>query len=235
MNYKTIISNLVAILFSLVFNCSLFAQNATENPPIIKATLKADITEINQVIADGANINEQDEIGYTALIWACSYSSRENYREAAKQLISNGADVNIQSNDGNAAIIEAAGDSPEIFNLLVEKGADINVKKNDGSGAFFDCLATLINYGYEYTEGYKQVIEFLLSKGANVDDAPVSGDLQGFTPLIFAARDNKLEIAKLLIDHEANVNAKNIYDQTPLSVAEGKPEMIKLLKAHGAK
>jgi len=235
MNYKTTTSILMAILFSFVFNCNLSAQNTSETPPIIKAVLKASVSEIEQVIAGGANINQQDEKGYTALIWACSYSSRENYREAAKLLISKGADVNIKTNEGNTAIIEAAGSSPEIFNLLVEKGANINVKKNDGSGAFFACLATLINYDFEFTEPYKQVIEFLLSKGFNVDDAPVSGDLQGFTPLIFAARDNKLEIAKLLIEQGANVNAKNIYDQTPLSVAEKYPEMIELLKANGAK
>ena len=235
MNYKTITSILAVILFSFVFNCNLSAQNTSETPPIVKAALKADVAKIKELITGGVNINEQDEKGYTALIWACSYSLRENYREAAKLLISNGADINIQTNEGNAAIIEAAGTSPEIFNLLVEKGANINVKKNDGSGAFFDCLATIINYGYEFTEQYKQVIEFLLSKGANVDDAPVSGELQGFTPLIFAARDNKLDIAKLLIENGANVNAKNSYDQTPLSVAEGNPEMIKLLKASGAK
>lgn len=234
MKYKIKIAILGTVFFALLTTINLFAQNTTESP-LISAVLYKDITEVKKVLAEGTDINQQDKNGYTALIWACSYGSRENYREAAKLLISEGADINIQANDGNAAIIEAAGDSPEIFNLLVEKGADINVKKNDGSGAFFDCLATLINYGYEYTEGYKEVIEFLLSKGANVDDTPLSGDLKGFTPLIFAVRDNKLEIAKLLVEHGANVNAINIYDQTPLSVAEGKPEMINLLKSHGAK
>ncbi len=219
----------------VVSNYNLIAQNTTETPEIIKVTLKTDVSEIEQVIANGADINQQDDKGYTALIWACSYSSRKNYSDAAKLLISKGANINIQANDGNAAIIEAAGSSPEIFNLLIDKGADVKVKKNDGSGAFFDCLATLINYGFEFNNDYKKVIEFLLAEGANVDDAPVSGDLKGFTPLIFAARDNKLEIAKLLIEHGADVNARNTYEQTPLSVAEGKPEMINLLKTNGAK
>lgn len=230
-------SILIMILFIIQIQPALIAQNATETPPIIKAVFKADIAEIKQLITSGADINQKDEHGYTALIWACSYSSREAYKEAAKVLISEGADINIKSNDGSAAIIEAAENSPEIFNLLVDKGADINVKKADGTGVFYNCLATMINYGREFTDEHMKMIDFLLAGNVNVDEAPVSGELEGFTPLIYAARDNKLEIAKLLIEHGANVNAKNIYDQTPLSVAENAKhtEMINLLKANGAK
>lgn len=236
MNYSIKLSILTVAFFVLIAISELFAQNTTE-VPLIKAVLYNEIDEVEEVLANGVDINQQDKNGYTALIWTCSYSSDELFRDKVRLLISKGADINIQANEGNAAIIEAAGSSPEIFNLLVEKGADVKVRKNDGSGAFFDCLGTVINYGYEFTDDYKKVIEFLLAEGASVDDAPVSGDLQGFTPLIFAARDNKLEIAKLLIEHGANVNAKNIYDQTPLSVAEKAKhtDMIQLLKSHGAK
>ncbi len=60
---------------------------------------------------------------------------------------------------------------------------------------------------------------------------------EGSTPLIYAVRANKVNIAKFLIEHGANVNAKNVRGQTPLSLAEraGNTEMIQLLKAHGAK
>jgi ankyrin repeat protein len=233
-NIKT--NSFFSVLMLLLASMQIIAQNKTETP-LINAVLYKGVDEVSTILAENVDINQQDEKGYTALIWACSYSSREAYRETAKLLISKGADVNIQATDGNAAIIEAAGSSPEVFKLLVENGADINLKKTDGSGAFFDCMATIINYGYEFSSEYQEVVSYLLTNGADVDDAPISGDLQGFTPLIFAARDNQLEIVRLLIDHGANVNAKNVYDQTPLSVAEegNYSEMIALLKSHGAK
>ncbi len=234
MKYKiknTVILLVLASIFQLPV---LLAQNTTETP-LISTVLYKNIPEIEKVLAEGTDINQQDDKGYTALIWACSYSSREQYKNAAKLLIARGANINIQANNGNAAIIEAAGNSPEIFNLLVEKGADINMKKTDGTGAFYNCLATTINYGRKFTDKNMEIIELLLANGATVDEAPVSGELKGFTPLIYAARDNYLEIAKFLIEQGANVNAKNMYDQTPLSVAEGKTEMINLLKSHGAK
>ncbi len=236
MKNKTKKTVLISILFSVVSITNIFAQNATSETPLISAVLYKGVDEVKKVLAEGVDINQQDGLGYTALIWACSYSSREVYRKSAELLISEGADVNIQAKDGTAAIIEAAGNSPEIFNLLVEKGADITLKKKDGTGAFYNCLATTINYGRDFTDEYMKMINFLLANGASVDESPVSGDLKGFTPLIYAARDNYLEIA-ILIEHGANVNAKNVYDQTPLSVAEdgNHTDMVKLLKAHGAK
>lgn len=225
-------------IFMLVFltPTNISAQNTTETP-LISAVLYKDISEVKKILAKGVNINEQDENGYTALIWSCSYSTRDIYRDAAKLLIAEGADITIQANDGNTAIIEAAENSTEIFNMLLEKGADIHIKKADGSGIFYNCLGTMINYGREFTDEHMNMINYLIANGANVDDSPTSGDLKGFTPLIFAARENLTAIAKLLIEHGANVNAMNVYDQTPLSLAEsaGHAEMIHLLISHGAK
>jgi ankyrin repeat protein len=236
MKNKTKKTVLISILVSFVSITNIVGQNTPETP-LISAVLYKGVDEVKNVLAEGVDINQQDDLGYTALIWACSYSSREEYRKSAELLISEGADVNIQAKDGTAAIIESAGNSPEIFNLLVEKGADITVKKKDGTGAFYNCLATVINYGLTFTDEYMTMINYLLANGASVDESPVSGELKGYTPLIYAARDNYLEIAKFLIEHGANVNAKNLHDQTPLSVAEdaGHTEMIQLLKAHGAK
>jgi len=236
MNNKIKITAIGAVLLAILITPRLFAQNTPETP-LISAALYEGVDEVKKVLTEGVDINQQDELGYTALIWACSYSSREDYRETAELLILEGADVNLQAKDGTAAIIESAGNSPEIFNLLVEKGADITVKKKDGTGAFYNCLATVINYGWTFTDEHMTMINYLLANGASVDESPVSGVVKGFTPLIYAARDNYLEIAKFLIEHGANVNAKNLHDQTPLSVAEDRSyaDMVKLLKAHGAK
>lgn len=238
---KTTIQFTVLYLFLATLN--LFAQNTGVNVmegvaenKLISAVLYKDITEIKKILAEGADINQQDGNGYTSLIWACSYSSDENYREKAKLLISEGANVNIGANDGNTALIEAAGNSPEIFDLLLEKGADLNAKKEDGTGAYYNCMIHMLLYGREITDKDMALTELLLSEGADVDEAPVTGDLQGFTPLIFAARENNVKVVEFLIDHGADVNAKNVKGDTPLLLAEkdGNAEIVKILKAKGA-
>lgn len=236
MNNRIKTTVLATVLLAILITPRLFAQTTPETP-LINAVLYKGVDEVKKMLTEGVDINQQDERGYTALIWACSYSSRENYHKTAELLISEGADASIQAKDGTAAIIESAENSPEIFNLLVEKGADITLKKKDGTGAFHNCLATVINYGWTFSDEHMTMINYLLANGSSVDESPVSGDLKGFTPLIYAARDNYLEIAKFLIEHGANVNAKNLHDQTPLSVAEDEnhTDMVKLLKANGAK
>ncbi len=119
----------VTILLAFLITPGLFAQNITE-APLINAVLH-NISEVEKVLAEGADINQQDEKGFTALMWLCSTSSDEKCRETAKLLIAKGADVNIKAKNGSTALIEAAGNSYEIFNLLLAKGADIKAKRND--------------------------------------------------------------------------------------------------------
>ncbi|UCC99109.1 MAG: ankyrin repeat domain-containing protein, partial [Phycisphaerales bacterium] len=57
------------------------------------------------------------------------------------------------------------------------------------------------------------------------------------TPLHCAARYGHKEVAELLIAKGAGVNARNNEGQTPLDIAveEGRPEIVELLRKHGAK
>lgn len=230
------ISILSLVMFSLLTMPSSFAQNTSETP-LISAVLYKGVEELKKSLADGEDINQQDAQGYTALIWACSYSSREVYRESAKLLIAEGADVNIQAKDGNTAIIEAAGNSEEVFNLLLEKDADLKARKTDGTGAYYNGMLHMLLYGREISDQDLARLQLLLSNGADVDEAPQSGELQGYTALIFATRENKPEIVRFLIENGANVNAVNADGDTPLSMAKKaeNKQIIEMLKAKGAK
>lgn len=61
-------------------------------------------------------------------------------------------------------------------------------------------------------------------------------DLYGYTPLQEAVYVDSLEIAKLLIAYDANVNTSNIFDGTALQIAQryNLDEMTQLLQDHGA-
>lgn len=58
------------------------------------------ITKVQELIAQGVDLNVQDEYGYTAFIWAASYSKPD----MVKVLLDAGADKTIQDYDGHDAL-----------------------------------------------------------------------------------------------------------------------------------
>ncbi len=207
------------------------ATGTSQAGELFDKVYKNDIKAVKKLLAAGADINELSEIGgvgkATPLFIASSY-----YKDMAKLLISKGADVNIKNGKGETPLMAACYSSEEVARLLVAKGADINAKSNAGTGAF-TCSIFAIFSGRMTTS----LAEFLLSKGANVDETTDSDSGAGYTPLMYASVNKKPDLVKFLVKHGANVNAKTKDNSTPLSLAvkEKDTAMVKLLKSLGAK
>ena len=60
-------------------------------PPVVQAVMDEDIDMLDQLLAEGAPIDEKDSEGYTALHYAAMWGDLE----ATKWLIENGADINM--------------------------------------------------------------------------------------------------------------------------------------------
>ena len=75
--------------------------------------------------------------------------------------------------------------------------------------------------------GHLQVVELLLSRGANPNEL----NKFGYSAVMWAATNGYMEIAKLLIDNGADVNIISQFGDTALLFASyrGKTEMVKLL------
>jgi ankyrin repeat protein len=189
-----------------------------------------DIEAVKKLLAAGADINEKVEVAgagtMTPLLIAVVY----HYEEMAKMLISEGADINAKTATGQTPLMFACYNSEEIAMLLVSKGAEINVK--DGTGAFTLCILAVMDESVPIT-----LAEFLLSRGANVDETDSSGPMAGYTCLMMAAGNQKPELVKFLVKNGANINAKTKDGATPLNMAirENDAVIIKLLKDFGAK
>ena len=55
------------------------------------------------------------------------------------------------------------------------------------------------------------------------------------TALHYAAQRGRMEVAKLLINKGADVNAEGNEGITPLAIAESYTKIVELLRKHGAK
>jgi uncharacterized protein len=126
--------------------------------------------------------------------------------------------------DGTTALHWAAhnGDA-DLVRRLIKAGADVS--------AFNDYGATPMSEAAERADA--QILDMLLKAGADVE----SPNSMGQTALMTVARTDRLDAAKLLLAHRANVNATEQWrGQTALmwAAAQGQPEMVKLLLVHGA-
>jgi ankyrin repeat protein len=112
-----------------------------------------------------------------------------------KLLIAHGADVNHKDHGGHPALLLAA------FGAAV-KGAPEWLAKSIFEIEDEDDDKVLQMLGHEQLESAK----LLLDAGANVNEQ--GGDC-GLTPLMVAALVGNVELAKLLLEHHADVNLNN--------------------------
>jgi ankyrin repeat protein len=127
--------------------------------------------------------------------------------------------------DDTADILSAAekGDLQKIKTLYTKNPALVNAKDSDFS-------RTVLMRAAE--NGYRDITEFLLSKGVSVD----LKDKDGMTALIYAAMWNQISVVEILIAKGAAVNIKDKAGMTPLHYAasNGHRETVEYLLLKGA-
>ena len=93
------------------------------------------VAVVRRVLAEGADVNEEDENGKTALMWAAFFDDRE---EVVRELLEAGAAPNKRDQLGRTALHEATTSVP-IARLLLEAGADPSLRSNGGRTALDVC------------------------------------------------------------------------------------------------
>jgi ankyrin repeat protein len=202
---------------------------AQEGAKLIESVWSQDFDRAKELVKGGVDVNYQDpSSGSTALMLACGY----NFADMARFLVEHGADLNRQDKQGQTALMIAAYRSEEIFTLLLSKGADIKVKDKEGRTAFTHAWVGVLS-----EEVPLAVVETLLNKGADVNEAPDRGPAEGYTCLMMASGNNRPGLVSFLIGKGADVNARARDGKTALGLAqeEGHSEVVKLLIAAGAK
>ena len=178
--------------------------------PVMVAARSGNPDIVEQLLAKGANVNARAARRQTALMWAVA----QKHPEVVKVLLAHGADVHARSEvwsqmmavpphghpDYNRAIPHG-GDTALMFaarvgdldsaKLLVAAGANVN--DQDAWGVSATVLAA--------HSGYRELVEFLLEKGADPNLAPA-----GFTALHEAIMRRDERMVSALLAHGANPN-----------------------------
>jgi ankyrin repeat protein len=141
--------------------------------------------------------------------------------DAIRLLIGSGADPTAPE----VLVGAAVSGIPMVVQEILKYKPDANRRGSDGTTAVIACLQA---YRYKEKEvNLREVVRMLIDAGAD----PNLSDNKGKTPLIVNAWD--VEIAKMLIAHGADVNARAYDGFTPLLNA-GTVEVTNLLLQHGA-
>jgi len=157
--------------------------------PLHQATADGDIERIKSLISNGADVNEKDKDGQTALNLAVN----GGHKAMVELLIAKGADVNGKGRYDAAPLHEAAwAGNKEIAQLLLNKGADANALQGDRWTPLHSACS----------RGHAEVAELLIQKGAEVD----AKDGWDFTPLHYALEEGYTDVVKFLVENGAASN-----------------------------
>jgi ankyrin repeat protein len=89
----------------------------------------SDIEGVKALLASGADVNERDPDGWTALLYAVVQGNLE----MARVLLKAGANVNLPAPDGWTPLMKTClWDRVELVTLLLDYGADLNARTRDG-------------------------------------------------------------------------------------------------------
>ena len=164
------------------------AANHEGATPLLLATINGNAPMIETLIKGGADPNATlTRTGDTALMIA----ARTGKLDAVKALVDRGAQVNAKETWGGTTPLmwAVAERHPDVVKLLIEHGADVNAKSK--------FVPSASGRGFEGTTP-------VAAKPGQPAEEFASGLL---TPLMFAAREDDIESARLLVAAGADLNA----------------------------
>ncbi|MYA15498.1 MAG: hypothetical protein F4Z28_01360, partial [Gammaproteobacteria bacterium] len=136
------------------------------------------------------DINDQGDMGWPMLVYACRGDNGEHPDEVLR-LLALGAEVDVRNYKGKTALHYAAKAGFFIvINLLIEKGATVDALDRNGETALFEAIRSTIKDG----EKQRAAIEALLAKGAD----PNLKNRKGQTPLQIARRMRRTDAGKIV-------------------------------------
>ncbi|MCJ1473406.1 hypothetical protein MMC13_002057 [Lambiella insularis] len=190
-----------------------------------RSALQGQTEMIRLLLEHKANIEAQDKEGYTPLMWAASGS--KDRLEATEALLQAGASLRARNKHGATALSEAAWHNQDgvLVQCLLDHGGDLEAEDNDSRTPLYRAVQ----------QRNTAVVQILLARKANTEKRR-NGSTPD-TPLLLAVWfSDREEIIKLLLDHNAAIEARDGSGRTALirAAREGHTRNVELLLSKGA-
>jgi len=189
---------------------------------LLVAAFDGNTAEAKRLLKAGAAVRATNVYGVNAMQLAADSGNTE----MIALLLKAGADPQSANADGETALhLVARAGNLEAAKLLLKAGAKVDPRESFGG------QTPLM---WAVARRHPEMVELLASKGANVNARSAIRDYQrvvtaesrakslergGFTPLLYAARENCGQCVEVLLKHKADVDLGDPSEVGPLSVA----------------
>jgi ankyrin repeat protein len=185
---RTITRSVVSISWAALLG--LAAGDAAAS--LATAARNGDFAAVKAELAAGADANEAESDGSSALLWATYHSSPD----LVAMLLDRGADPNLANGFGVTPLLQASryGDV-SMMRVLLDHGANVEQSVRDGETPLMAAARS----------GNKDSVQLLLERGSDPNAAEA---VEGQTALMWAAAEGHLEIVDALLRAGADPNLK---------------------------
>jgi ankyrin repeat protein len=172
--------------------------------PLFLACANGNAAMIQLLLDAGADPDSTDTAGETPLMTTVRTGSLESVR----LLLDRGANPNLAdaTYQQTALMVAVRSNQPAIVALLIERGAGVDTATRTGETPAWVLPNSVPGFGH----GVGIVRGGLPDRGSR---APIPG---GLTPLLYAVRDGRLEVARRLVEAGADVDRGDANGITPL-------------------
>jgi len=147
---------LTAMLFALCTSLAAHAETHIMDNRLHTAARQDDVRTLQQLLAQGAQLDSRDDQGRTALLVA----THDNKVAAAEALIEAGADVNAKDNINDSPYLYAgARGLNDILRLTLNHGADLKSTNRYGGTALIPAAE----------RGHVETVQMLIDAGVDVN------------------------------------------------------------------